>query len=417
MITRPLLWDSLREIRRHPARFFSILAIVAIGAGMFAGMKAVAPAMKYTADQYYDRQNMMDIRVLSTLGLDEADIEAIEAVEGVETVQPGYSVDVITIRDAAEFVLRVHSLPSSAQDGDEYLNMPRLVEGRLPSGPGEAVVELNRNVDFPIALGDTITVSSGRVEDITGTLAHSEYTVVGRIVSPYYLTYQREPSDIGSGRVHLFMMVEGSEFLLPTYTEALVTVAGTERLSSYSPEYRDAVEVVTSRLEDLGEERAEIRLAELEAAAAAAAQAGLGNEVPPVIAPTWFVLDRDKLYSYADYAVAADRMDGMAALFPVFLFAVAALVCLTTMARMVDEQRTAIGTYKALGYRRSAIAFKYVLYAATASLLGGIVGVIVGLAVFPELLFNAWKMLYELPRWSGSSMWTYRPPPCWSRWC
>jgi putative ABC transport system permease protein len=136
---------------------------------MFAGMKAVAPAMKYNADQYYDRQNMMDIRVLSTLGLDEADIEAIEAVEGVETVQPGYSVDVITIRDAAEFVLRVHSLPSSAQDGDEYLNMPRLVEGRLPSGPGEAVVELNRNVDFPIALGDTITVSSGRV----GTSRHT----------------------------------------------------------------------------------------------------------------------------------------------------------------------------------------------------------------------------------------------------
>lgn len=636
MITRPLLWDSLREIGRYPARFLSILAIVAIGAAMFAGMKAVGPAMKHTADLYYDRQNMMDIRALSTLGLDEEDIRAVEAVDGVETVQAGYFTDVVTIRDASEYVLRVHSLPEEAQDGEEYLNMPRLVEGRLPSGPGEAVVELNRNVDFPIELGSSITVASGKAEDISSTLAHSEYTVVGRVVSPYYLTYQREPTDIGSGRVHLFMMVDESEFLYPVYTEALVTVEGAEGLSSYSAEYRDAVKRVTTRLQNVGEERAELRLAgiqtaaqaELDAATAelgtrqaeydqgiasgeeqlnaaenqlvagratlaskrestaqqlavgqeaiaqqenqlnqsdaqykaavaqysdtlqtaeellaqadsaialldeatstaedqeleldelinaenltdeqreqlqglqdqtgdiqayattaidevtamvgsasedvsaakaqmasferqlATARAQLGaakrelaaaeaqataefaaaeeqlasgqaqldagrselaarkaegataledgrrqladaeDELARVSAPVWYVLDRDKLYSYADFAATADRMDAMAALFPVFLFAVAALVCLTTMTRMVDEQRTAIGTYKALGYRQSSIAFKYVFYAGIASALGGVLGVIVGMRVFPEVLFNAWKMLYELP--------------------
>lgn len=636
MITRALLWDSLREIRRYPARFFSILAIVAIGAGMFAGMKAVAPAMKHTADQYYDRQHMMDIRALSTLGLVEEDIEALEATEGVESVQPAYFVDVTATADATEYVFRVHSLPGVSEREKGYLNMPKVVEGRLPSGPGEALIEVNRNVDFPLGVGDTLTVSSGKAEDLSGTLAHTEYRIVGTAVSPYYLTFQRDSSDIGSGRVDLFMMVDEDEFLYPVYTEALVTVEGARALDSYSPEYQEAVDRVLGRLENLGEERAEIRLADIKAKAqaeldtakadldakqaeydqriaeaelqlnagenqlvagraaldaqkqayqqqmaasaeminqfdrqldqaeaeyaaaagqysdtlqqaeellaqvnaavgylreasatsdtqiasiqelleaenltdeqralleeqlgqagdiqasadqaldeveamadgasadvasakaqlarferqlgsaraqlnqarrdlaaaqataeaqfaAAEAQLAAGQEqwnagaaelaaqkeagaaaledgrkrlaeaedqLASLSQPTWYVLDRNKLYSYADYAATADRMDAMAALFPVFLFAVAALVCLTTMTRMVDEQRTSIGTYKALGYTRSGIAFKYVMYAAVASLIGGIIGVVVGIRVFPELLFNAWKIMYELP--------------------
>ena len=87
MPPRALLIDALREIRRYPARFLSIVAIVAIGAGLFVGIKGAAPDMKYTADQYYDRQNMMDVRVLSTLGLVDADIDAIldDIDEALET--------------------------------------------------------------------------------------------------------------------------------------------------------------------------------------------------------------------------------------------------------------------------------------------------------------------------------------------
>ena len=113
--------------------------------------------------------------------------------------------------------------------------------------------------------------------------------------------------------------------------------------------------------------------------------------------PTWYVLDRTKLYSYADYAATADRMDAIAVLFPVFFFAVAALVCLTTMTRMVDEQRTAIGAYKALGYGEPAITFKYAAYAALDSLIGGVVGVVVGINTFPRVIFDSWAMMYELP--------------------
>ena len=108
MLRRALLRDALREIRRSPARFLSIFAIVAIGAALFSGIKGTAPDMKYTADQYYDQYRMMDIRVLSTLGLVPDDIAAIRSVAGVESVQPGYFVDVTTTVKSTEYVFRVH---------------------------------------------------------------------------------------------------------------------------------------------------------------------------------------------------------------------------------------------------------------------------------------------------------------------
>ena len=639
MVTRALFKDSLREIWKYPARFLSIFAIVAIGAALFVGIKGTAPNMKFTADQYYDQYHMMDIRVLSTLGLVDEDIAAIRGVEGVEIVQPGYFVDVSTTVDASEFIYRVHSLPATARsagDAQQYLNMPKLMSGRMPTQPGEAVIEVNRNIDSGLRLGDTMVVSSGTKDDLSGVLKTTSFTVVGTVVSPYYLTFQREPSEIGSGRVNLFMMVSEDEFLYPVYTEALVAVTGASRLDSYSTEYTDLVGKVASQLENLGTERATLRLASLKAQAqakldegkaelaakeaeynqlmadgeaqlleasnklaagraaldtarqdyatqmaaykamlaqwgpqlaqaerqvnqlqaqygpmlaqaeaamgqldqattnlnqvqadsaasmasiraqlgagnltpdetsrlegqlareqqiydsagqalgqidplgntansqiksaqnqlrtaknqvanarkqmnqaqasmdaassqaaakfaaaeaeiaagqtaydeakaefetkkaegAAAIQAGRDaiiraeNEIERLQEPTWYVLDRSKVYSYADYDSTADRMDAIAALFPVFFFAVAALVCLTTMTRMIDEQRTSIGTYKALGYPRGAIAFKYVFYAALASLLGGAVGVAVGIKVFPRIIFDSWSMMYELP--------------------
>lgn len=121
----------------------------------------------------------------------------------------------------------------------------------------------------------------------------------------------------------------------------------------------------------------------------------------------WIVLDRDSHYSYRDYGACADRMDGIAKVFPVFFFLVAALVCMTTMTRMVDEQRNEMGTLKALGYSKSHIALKYIIYAFSASVLGSILGCSLGMYLFPTVIFNAWNTLYNIgknsffiPAWS-----------------
>lgn len=114
-------------------------------------------------------------------------------------------------------------------------------------------------------------------------------------------------------------------------------------------------------------------------------------------APEWYVLSREQNYSYMDYRAATLQMESIAKVFPLFFILVAALVCLTTMTRMVDEQRGYIGTLKALGYSNPIIALKYTLYAASAGIIGSLIGAIVGMNVFPVVVYNAWGMMYTLP--------------------
>ena len=108
------------------------------------------------------------------------------------------------------------------------------------------------------------------------------------------------------------------------------------------------------------------------------------------------MLDRHSHYAYMDYGSAADRMGAIAKVFPLFFFLVAALVCLTTMTRMVDEKRLEIGTLKALGYGSGDIAKKFVIYAAIASIVGGIFGCVIGMYIFPKVIYEVWRLMYEM---------------------
>ena len=121
------------------------------------------------------------------------------------------------------------------------------------------------------------------------------------------------------------------------------------------------------------------------------------DEIDRISKPQWYVLDRNSNISYVDFSMTAGRIDSLAKAFPVFFFLVAALVCLTTMTRMVDEQRGVIGIYKALGYQDKAIAAKYIAYAAIASTLGAAAGLAAGVSIFPEVIYRSWLMKYTMP--------------------
>ncbi len=264
-----LIKDNFREIRFSLGRFISIFLIVAIGTAIFAGVKASAPNMKYTADQYYDDYQMMDLRVLSTLGLTDDDIKAMKQVEGVEQIQASYFADVVSKIGSIEFVFRIHALPAEQvlSQSDDYLNQVRLTAGRYPQSSGECLIEDSNAIDLGLALGDTLEVSSGKKDDLTGILKTTTLTIVGKAVSPYYLTFDKDSSDIGSGKVDFFLMILSTDFDYPVYTEALVTVKGAKELDSYSKAYLNRVEKVQSQLENLVAERAEVRLVELKAEA------------------------------------------------------------------------------------------------------------------------------------------------------
>ena len=110
--------------------------------------------------------------------------------------------------------------------------------------------------------------------------------------------------------------------------------------------------------------------------------------------PVWYVLDRTSVESNMSFTTDAESIGAIGTVFPIIFFIVAALVALTTMTRMVEEQRTQIGTLKALGYSKKAIASKYIYYALYATLIGGVIGVVVGEYTIPTIIVSAYKMVY-----------------------
>ena len=614
--------DILREVRHSMGRFFSIMAIVAIGTAFFAGVKASVPDMLHTADDYFREYNLMDIRLMSSMGFTKEDVEAIRKADGLEGVMPTHTMDFITHKGTTQHVVKAISLPKTDKDDPDYINHVRLISGRMPQNPKECLVEEQELKDMGYRIGDTITLESGTKSAVSEYLKQDTYTIVGTAYTPDYLNYSKGTSTIGNGTVDLFIMIDDENFVSDYYTEVLVTVKGADAYDSYGDAYFEVVDKVSNELTSIGMDRSDIRYAELQKLAQqefdkgkAEYEAGVSRfedeiaegeaklesakdqlllgtaqltsskanfetmqtttqlqitqgeasiaqyeaqlnevvalkqqmqeEIQPLLdgfenqiaqaekrldeierqladpnvseseralleaekkvleqsiaaaqksiestkaalvkmeekvqyfqqqiasgkaqlaaakqqlangqktaqqeftaaqakldtgqkayvegkleleknrklgekelelakeelsvaeqqlqklpQPNWYVLDRNSHYAYRDYESVTQRMDGIAKVFPLFFLIVCALVCLTTMTLMVDEQRGMIGTYKALGYSNGKIAMKYLAYALVAGVVGSIIGCVVGMLLFPSVIFNAWNLMYNLP--------------------
>ena len=588
MKKKALAKEFFMSIKKTYNRFISICLIVMLGTAFFAGVKAAEPDMQESADIFFDDSKLMDIRVLSTLGLTEDDVTAISAIEGVESAIPVYTYDVLTEKDEKQHVVK---LMSETTD----INKITVTEGRMPQESGECLADWLLEQNYGYKIGDKITISSGddkAIEDIVNT---QTYTITGFGKSSYYLDLTRDSSTIGNGSMSGFLIIPEDNFTLEAFTEIDVLVDGAIALDCYSDAYEDAVDKVTQKIKDIAGNRCEIRYAEvvreaqdaiaeaetevsdgeqeladakeeledgweqladaktgletlksgigqmkealnasqteLDASGEALKQARteieanrgqidgyrtlvatmdsqitslqaqmdllaggskewqtlntqmqalitqrdamqtgitefdqneallLQNEaayeegkkaldakwaeletlkttydsgmadytagmsayednlselnenqakledakadiiqakadLADVDVPEWYVLDRNYITTCVAYAQDSERIGNIGNVFPVIFFLVAALVSLTTMTRMVEEERVQIGTLKALGYRKSSIAAKYVMYAFLATMLGGTIGTLIGQIIFPAVIMNAYKIAY-----------------------
>ena len=626
-----LIKDIFRDIKKSKGRFLSIVAIIALGVAFFSGLKIAPEVMKFTADKYYDEYNLMDIRVVSTLGLTDEDLKVVNNIEGVDNSRGTYTIDVLADYGDSEVVLRVHGFSSKDQ-----INGVRLLEGRYPENPDEVLIEGSETGVMNVKIGETINLYSGKDYPLTDDLKNTEYTVVGIVQTPYYLSFEKGNSNIGNGQVRNFIMIPEENFKQEVYTDIFLTVKDAKEINSYKDEYFDQTDKVTDELEGIAKDRQKLRYdeviskanielnkgkkeyndekekaeEELEKAlneiedgkeeirinenklrreeinfnntiiqgkeAIVKADVDLNNgvlayeqglktynekndaaqieflkaegeikkgeagiielekaigeielaldnpelpeenieqlksqlentkimlsttiesvekgklelkagklelsnamlelnkskellessrlklneekskleqgertgnakfknayedieeaklsladgekeylmakekaekeldkawlkieegesEIKKIEKAKWYVLDRKSHFSYMDYGGAADRIDALSTVFPIFFALVAALVCLTTMTRMVDEQRVNIGTLKALGYSKGVIGLKYIFYALTATILGCIIGIAIGYTLFPTVIFNAYGIMYQLP--------------------
>lgn len=247
--------DFWREIGHTRSRFFSIMILVALSVAFLSGLKATAPDMKHTGDDYLDSLHLADIQVLSTLGLTDEDIAALRAQDKIEDSEGEYVIDAFASSDSLDAVVKVLSLT------DHGISDVLLREGRMPERADECVVEENMLSLMSISIGDTITLTPG--DDLSDALAQNTYTVVGTVRSPVYLAVERGTSTLGSGTVKAYLYLPREAFTLDYYTAAYVRVSGAAEMTAFYDEYDDYIDDVIDSLEDLSEQRASLRHDEL----------------------------------------------------------------------------------------------------------------------------------------------------------
>lgn len=247
--------DFWREIGHTRSRFFSIMILVALSVAFLSGLKATAPDMKHTGDDYLDSLHLADIQVLSTLGLTDEDIAALRAQDKIEDAEGEYVIDAFASSDSLDAVVKVLSLT------DRGISDVLLREGRMPERADECVVEENMLSLMNIAIGDTITLTPG--DDLSDALAQDTYTVVGTVRSPVYLAVERGTSTLGSGTVKAYLYLPREAFTLDYYTAAYVRVSGAAEMTAFYDDYDDYIDDVIDSLEDFSERRASLRHDEL----------------------------------------------------------------------------------------------------------------------------------------------------------
>lgn len=363
---KALLKDSVKEIKNTYKRFISILLMAFLGVGFFAGIRAASPDMLDTIDQYYKEQNVFDIEILSTLGLTQQDIEEISKIENVEAVDGAYEIDGKIETESKETIAKFITI------GD--INKPLLLKGELPVNENECLVEESFLSANNKSIGDTIQVEIEETTNDNGDkiqyLKNNEMKIVGTVQSPLYISRDRGSSNLGAGKINYYVYILKENInATDVHTNIYIKVKDADKYTTSSDKYEDYIEDVKDSIEQI--------------------KGDTEN-------PKWYILDRNSNTGYVGFIEATDSIGNIGKVFPVIFFAVAALISLTSMTRMVEEQRTQIGTLKALGYSKIQIMGKYILYASLASIIGGITGMCLGFYTLPQIVWEMYSMMYQI---------------------
>ena len=430
-----------RTVRGSLKRFLSIVVITALGVSVMCGLKAGCEDLRRSVDAYFDAQNVYDINIQSTFGLTRDDLEAVQELDGVDVAEGIYTETAYTSVGTARERVSVQSLSK------ENIDQPVLVAGELPEDAHEVAVTSHFLEQSGKKIGDTVTFSANNADSTNQTATEvfsaGDYTIVGEVNDPCDISAStsvnsfRETAAAG----YRFYVTEDAA-QTSAFTAIHVRVEGAADLQSYSDAYKAKVDAVKDHVEGIRKDREAARQKEIkedapasidesersaqnlfalkqrnidampEGAERAQAQADLDQQRTDTAQQlsdaraelsnlgdecTWYVQDRGNIASYSSVESDTSSIEAIATVFPAIFFVVAVLISLTTATRMVEEERTLIGLYKALGYSRGQILSKYVDYSLWACLAGGVLGNIIGFIGLPLFLFTVFDDMYTLP--------------------
>lgn len=276
-MSKSLIKEALRTIKRNKARFISIIAIVAVGISFYAGVSAAGPDMQQTAVDYYNNNNLMDIWMISSVGFNDSDVEEVKKVDGVEAAVGSKFADGTVMVDGktaanidgGQTICRAYGMNfdlarenADGKDNREYINRLTLLEGRFPTAENECVIDRS-DMATPkgFEIGKTIKMV-GIEENIENKLDITEYKIVGVIRTPRYISFERGQTDVGSGSLGCFIYIPQSAFKMDYYTEICVTVQGADTFYPFSDEYYDFLKPTVEKIESLSMNQLAVRVDE-----------------------------------------------------------------------------------------------------------------------------------------------------------
>ena len=235
--------DIRQEIKRTFPRFLSLFLMSALGVSFFSGVRASMPDMLSTTDRYLDGTGLFDLQAVSTMGLQEEDLEAVLDTKGVEDAELSYSADVLCDSEGEQYVVHLMAKSDMARCQVE--------EGRLPEKADEIFLDTRLAQSVGCEVGDKITLYEEDQEgDKPEDLAYGEFEVTGIGTSPMYLSINRGSASVGNGQVTGFAVVLPEAFDMDVYTLMNIRLKGAGELECYSDDYKDLVSNVQENLED-----------------------------------------------------------------------------------------------------------------------------------------------------------------------
>lgn len=424
-MNRNTLWkDALSSLNHSWGRFIGITLLMAVSAFTFIGLKMAGPDMKNTAQTYYQEVNLADLTVSSNYGLDKNDTQTIKKQAKKATLDFGYLQDA-TINNS-KTSLRVLS-------ESKNISTSQLISGNFPKKDNQIVLSYLLKDKYHI--GEWITLNEHT------NLKNSRFKIVGFIrPSEYTDKSNLGQTNVGTGQLSGVAIVKKSAFKAQSYSIARIRFNKTKELDPYSSTYQKFIDNKKERLtnslaqnsklkktevdnnfkdaqKQIRQAKEQIQLAENNGLEITKEKEKLEKqqkklneqeqEIKQLGSISYYVNDRKNDSGYDTYQSNSEKIELITNIFPVFLFAVAALVSFSTMTRFIDEERQNIGVLRALGYSKLDTSIKFVIYSLTAALTGVFIGAIGGYWILPRIIFNAYTANLTLTNFQSGFSWKY----------
>lgn len=336
-----------RDIWKTRTRFLSIFLMIFVSATMFAGIYAITPTMQKNVDDMLNRHNIYDIALIKNDGWKSEEIDQItKSISEIETVETRNTKDAIVRSSDNSYVTRIMS--------QELWSDENLVSGVRITKANECIVDERLDVN----VGEIIHLDDGAQK--------KDCTIVGKArFAEYFSQKNKGKTYLRNGQIETTIIVS-PEFFKGMPTELLIHFKGMEGYSTFSTAYENKVHEYSRLL----------------------------HQKSPFLFDVRTRLDID---SVAAYKEDSEKIKQIGAIFPLIFIIVSILVVLTTMTRMIDEDRSIIGTLKSLGYKKIQLLLYYQTYIAIPTIIGSILGIALGIYLFPSIVMQAYQSLYSVP--------------------